>query len=723
VDHHDYLRKQNESLISDGVATFSKIYDSINHKLKQFSLTIRDKEVFRTIYTLNANNAIVSKKRFIKLNGQHNLRSSQTNFSYDQDEQLIEMRSTLNEHWRFSYDDNFNLIRIQYLQNAIEITIDHAKDRISNFGDTPYTYDEQGYLVRRGEELFSYNAFGLLVSITKLSKQHEINYLYDSRGRLSARIDNFGNRTQYIYGDLKRPQLLTQLIQFNVERTPNEPQSQSKPLISSYIYDDSNLLIAFTTNAPDDPTNELANKQLYYVICDQSGSPTHLFNSQTGELIKELTRSPLGHILFDSNPSIYLPVGFHGAISEPLISIVFFGRFVYDTLIGQFLQPNYGQILNAGAIEPKYLSLYRYARNDPINLDLYSLTRTDRYDLNKWIQHNGIDLSGFDLELSRFLSPNDQHFSKLLTNVEDVVYNYRKAGVQRKQMPSFNYGSNEQFDAMSYTVNAIANALPLPNIAFSSDFLSTLTLNSMNFAKISFIKKSQLKSDQLLEPSKIERLHTEQTPLGDGLSLSRKRNGKLYVTNTPNADPIRYSVYSKVLNDSGLINLLQNKNGKDLFYFVKQDTVSVSEDLSELQKFGHSINITINEVKSDQSDSDAKSKVDIRIETSSSIMNIRYGSTVKEERQRLFIKIKQQTIKDRWKQIQRSLIDLKRTQDQFGAIPQLRSSRLGMRWTEKEKERIITTGELKDYTGEYYHDVKHYPELADDASNIIFIKN
>jgi len=724
VDHHDYLRKQNESLISDGIATFSKIYDSINHKLKQFSLNIRDREVYRTIYTLNSNNAIVSKKRFVKINGQHNLRSSQTNFTYDLDEQLIEMKSE-REHWRFSYDDNFNLIRIQYLQNAIEITIDHVKDRISNFGDTPYIYDEQGYLIRRGEELFTYNTLGLLVSINKLTKQHEINYLYDSRGRLSARIDDFGNRTQYIYGDIKRPHLLTHLIQFNVDRSSNELQSQSRPLITSYIYDDSNLLIAFTTTIPNlsnlPSTNDATNKQLFYIVCDQSGSPTHVFNSQTGELVKEITRSPFGHILFDSNPSIYLPIGFHAAISEPLISIVFFGRFVYDTLVGQFLQPNYGQILNAGVIEPKYLSLYRYARNDPINLDLYSLTRTDRYDLNKWIQHNGIDLSGFDLELSRFINQNDQHFSKLLTSVEDVVYNYRRSGVQRKQIPCFNYGSSEQFDALSYTVNMIADALPLPNLALNSDFLSTLTLNSMNFAKISFIKKSQLKSDQLLEPSKIERLHTIQTPLGDGLSLSRKRNGNLYVTTTLDADQLKYTVYSKVLNESELINLQQSREGKDLFYFVKSDTVSVSEDLSELQKFGHSVNITINEVKSEQTDSDTKSKVDIRIETSSSIMNIRYGSTLKEEHRRLLNTMKQQAIKNRWKQIQQTLLDSKLIQDQFSTHRS--SSKLRARWSEKEKERIITNGELTGYIGEYYHDVKHYPELADDASNIIFIKN
>lgn len=282
IDHHDYLRKQNESLISDGLATFSKVYDSINHKLKQFTLSIRDKEVFRMIYTLNSNNAIVSRKRFVKMNNQMNLRISHTNFTYDLDEQLIEVKSE-REHWRFNYDDNFNLIRIQYAQNAIEISI--VKDRISNFGDTPYIYDKRGYLIRRGEELFTYNTFGLLISINKLTKQHEINYLYDSRGRLAARIDNFGNRTQYIYGDIKRPHLLTHLIQFNTERPFNDLQSSNRPLITSFIYDDSNLLIAFTTNLLNEPNDPITAKQLFYVVCDQSGSPTHIF-SQNGDLVK-----------------------------------------------------------------------------------------------------------------------------------------------------------------------------------------------------------------------------------------------------------------------------------------------------------------------------------------------------------------------------------------------------------------------------------------------------
>ena len=66
---------------------------------------------------------------------------------------------------------------------------------------------------------------------------------------------------------------------------------------------------------------------------------------------------------------------------------------------------------------------------------------------------------------------------------------------------------------------------------------------------------------------------------------------------------------------------------------------------------------------------------------------------------------------------------MKRSQDQFSAVNRNLRSRVRTRWTEKEKETIVTSGELASYVGEYYHDVKHYPELADDASNIIFIRS
>ena len=51
----------------------------------------------------------------------------------------------------------------------------------------------------------------------------------------------------------------------------------------------------------------------YYVVTDTVGSPI-LFFSPDGSLSKEISRSPYGHVTYDSNPSIRVPIGLFGGI-------------------------------------------------------------------------------------------------------------------------------------------------------------------------------------------------------------------------------------------------------------------------------------------------------------------------------------------------------------------------------------------------------------------------
>lgn len=53
----------------------------------------------------------------------------------------------------------------------------------------------------------------------------------------------------------------------------------------------------------------------YYVATDQCGTPVMIFN-QYGEGIREIMRSPYGHIVYDSNPYLYLPVDFCGGLLD-----------------------------------------------------------------------------------------------------------------------------------------------------------------------------------------------------------------------------------------------------------------------------------------------------------------------------------------------------------------------------------------------------------------------
>ena len=53
----------------------------------------------------------------------------------------------------------------------------------------------------------------------------------------------------------------------------------------------------------------------YYIATDQCGTPVMVFN-QYGEGIREIMRSPYGHIVYDSNPYLYLPIDFCGGLLD-----------------------------------------------------------------------------------------------------------------------------------------------------------------------------------------------------------------------------------------------------------------------------------------------------------------------------------------------------------------------------------------------------------------------
>jgi hypothetical protein len=60
------------------------------------------------------------------------------------------------------------------------------------------------------------------------------------------------------------------------------------------------------------------------VISDQSGTPKALFDLSARHVRKEIRYTPLGDVLYDSNPSIFVPLGFRGGIQDPDTGLVHF---------------------------------------------------------------------------------------------------------------------------------------------------------------------------------------------------------------------------------------------------------------------------------------------------------------------------------------------------------------------------------------------------------------
>ena len=56
-------------------------------------------------------------------------------------------------------------------------------------------------------------------------------------------------------------------------------------------------------------------------------------------MVNHITRSPYGALLYQTNPQVWLPIGFQGAIEEPVSGVTIFngksGLPPYDSHVGQ----------------------------------------------------------------------------------------------------------------------------------------------------------------------------------------------------------------------------------------------------------------------------------------------------------------------------------------------------------------------------------------------------
>lgn len=211
------------------------------------------------------------------------------NYTWDCDGQLTGVEAQ--EPWGFKYDANGNMLSLTYRGNTIPMEY-NTMDRIVKFGEGLYKYDNRGLVVQNArEERFNYNAKGLLVRAIKRGR-FDVRYYYDHLDRLATRKDNYGNVTQFFYNNQKRPHEVSQIY------SPRDGK------LMSLVYDDRGHLIYATVY-----------RHKYYIATDQCGTPIMIFN-QYGEGIREIMRSPYGHIVYDSNPYLYLPVDFCGGLLD-----------------------------------------------------------------------------------------------------------------------------------------------------------------------------------------------------------------------------------------------------------------------------------------------------------------------------------------------------------------------------------------------------------------------
>uniref|UniRef100_A0A2K5S764 Teneurin-1 n=1 Tax=Cebus imitator TaxID=2715852 RepID=A0A2K5S764_CEBIM len=568
-------------------------------------------------------------------------------YEYDADGQLQTVSVNDKTQWRYSYDLNGNINLLSHGNSARLTPLRYdLRDRITRLGEIQYKMDEDGFLRQRGNDVFEYNSNGLLQKAYNKASGWTVQYYYDGLGRRVASKSSLGQHLQFFYADLANPIRVTHLY--------NHTSSE----ITSLYYDLQGHLIAM----------ELSSGEEYYVACDNTGTPLAVFSSR-GQVIKEMLYTPYGDIYHDTYPDFQVIIGFHGGLYDFLTKLVHLRQRDYDVVAGRWTTPNH-HIWKQLNLLPKPFNLYSFENNYPVGKiqDVAKYTT----DIRSWLE-----LFGFQLHnvLPGFPKPE----------LENLELTYELLRLQTK---------TQDWDP-GKTILGIQ---------------CELQKQLRNFISLDQLPMTPRYNDgRCLEGGKQPRFAAVPSVFGKGIKFAIK-DGIVTadIIGVANEDSRRLAA---ILNNAHYLeNLHFTIEGRDTHYFIKLG--SLEEDLVLIGNTGgrrileNGVNVTVSQMTS-VLNGRTRRFADIQLQHGALCFNIRYGTTVEEEKNHVLEIARQRAVAQAWTKEQR----------------RLQEGEEGIRaWTEGEKQQLLSTGRVQGYDGYFVLSVEQYLELSDSANNIHFMR-
>ncbi|XP_021044503.1 teneurin-1 isoform X2 [Mus pahari] len=568
-------------------------------------------------------------------------------YEYDADGQLQTVSVNDKTQWRYSYDLNGNINLLSHGNSARLTPLRYdLRDRITRLGEIQYKMDEDGFLRQRGNDIFEYNSNGLLQKAYNKVSGWTVQYYYDGLGRRVASKSSLGQHLQFFYADLANPIRVTHLY------------NHTSAEITSLYYDLQGHLIAM----------ELSSGEEYYVACDNMGTPLAVFSSR-GQVIKEILYTPYGDIYHDTYPDFEVIIGFHGGLYDFLTKLVHLGQRDYDVVAGRWTTPNH-HIWKQLNLLPKPFNLYSFENNYPVGKiqDVAKYTT----DIGSWLE-----LFGFQLHnvLPGFPKPE----------LENMELTYELLQLQTK---------TQEWDPGKMILGIQCE----------------LQKQLRNFISLDQLPMTpQYNEGRCLEGGKQPRFAAVPSVFGKGIKFAIKEGiVTADIIGVANEDSRRLAA---ILNNAHYLeNLHFTIEGRDTHYFIKLG--SLEEDLVLIGNTGgrrileNGVNVTVSQMTS-VLNGRTRRFADIQLQHGALCFNIRYGTTVEEEKNHVLEMARQRAVAQAWTQEQR----------------RLQEGEEGTRvWTEGEKQQLLGTGRVQGYDGYFVLSVEQYLELSDSANNIHFMR-
>lgn len=180
-------------------------------------------------------------------------------------------------------------------------------------------------------------------------------------------------------------------------------------------------------------------------------------------------------------------------------------------------------------------------------------------------------------------------------------------------------------------------------------------------------------------------------------------SGVVGITTLQHANARISLIASTFLNESLLILPHYNSKSKDVHHFVRQDSTG-EEYINEfaLRPEGVIQGLDVN-VRQNLHDN---KKAEIKIHGNHTIVYIRFGVSVDEERERIARHAKLKILENAWA-LEKQLVS---------------ENKLSIsKWTDEQRKELILNGKVNGVKARYVRDVNVFSELLDDPRNVEFV--
>lgn len=255
-------------------------------------------------------------------------------YAYDGHGRIASVVRDGTETEAYDYDARGNRTSVAYDGGAAVVAGYDAQDRQLTRGVVGYTVDDDGFLVARGGDTFTYTAVGELVAATVGGAT--VTYDHDALRRRVRRTQG-GAVVEYHYGDLDDPGRVT-------------ASRDASGQLWTYLYDELGYLAVIQRDGTS-----------WYVGTDHLGSP-RLVADAAGATVRRADYDAYGRetVVVNALPTLHLPIGFAGGIRDAATGLVRFGLRDYDPLTGRWTARD------PAFLGGKQFNLYAYAGSNPL---------------------------------------------------------------------------------------------------------------------------------------------------------------------------------------------------------------------------------------------------------------------------------------------------------------------------------------------------------------------